>query len=386
MHCINPTYDSAVILPPYNNVWAQVIQRGDPPQVVTQGIKVEYRIVNNTSSANKSTFGQFWDNVKKLFGINLNRDTGLNLSQPAVHNGLSGEMVASSDHFEAIGIPLTPVDDSNIWNPYQVAEITVKNASNQIIAQTRTMAPVSSEMNCAKCHGADAYNDILNKHDSHNGTDLIHQKPVLCASCHGDPALGATAAGQAGYLSEKIHGFHAGVASPPNCYDCHPGQITKCSRSLAHSTADGNCATCHGGLSQVSSSIEQGRTPWASEPRCVDCHKGVAQVDTGTTLYRNSTGHGGVYCTSCHNSPHAMVPSSEKADNYAALQYQGKAVPIADCAACHDTNRGENEMGSYLETHGGTSPERANGCYICHTSVNTTETSKWPHAFQWLPR
>ena len=31
MHCLNPTYDTAVILPPYNTVWAQVIQRGNPP-------------------------------------------------------------------------------------------------------------------------------------------------------------------------------------------------------------------------------------------------------------------------------------------------------------------------------------------------------------------
>jgi hypothetical protein len=27
MHCLNPTYDEAVILPPYNTVWAQVITR-----------------------------------------------------------------------------------------------------------------------------------------------------------------------------------------------------------------------------------------------------------------------------------------------------------------------------------------------------------------------
>ncbi|MFA6034485.1 MAG: hypothetical protein WC889_16420, partial [Myxococcota bacterium] len=26
MHCLNPSYDSAVILPPYNTVWAQVVR------------------------------------------------------------------------------------------------------------------------------------------------------------------------------------------------------------------------------------------------------------------------------------------------------------------------------------------------------------------------
>jgi hypothetical protein len=386
MHCLNPTYDTAVILPPYNTVWAQVVKRGNPPQIVTQGITVEYRIVNNTTSANKSTFGQFWDNMKKLFGISLPNDKGLNLSNPAVNNGLSGKMEAASDHFEVVGIPLTPVDDSNIWNPYQVVEITVKNSGNQIIAQTRAMAPVSSEMNCAKCHGADTYNDILVKHDKLSGTNLLSQKPVLCASCHGDPALGATSAGQAGYLSQKIHGFHAGLATQPTCYDCHPGQVTNCSRSLAHTSSDGNCTTCHGTLTNVSTSITQGRVPWVSEPRCVSCHPGVAQVDTSSTLYRNAEGHGGIYCASCHSSPHAMVPTSQQADNYQALQYQGKAVPIGDCAACHHTSRGEQNLREYLEKHGGTNPEKANGCYICHTSINTTDTTQWPHSFQWKSR
>ena len=392
MHCLNPTYDTAVILPPYNTLWAQVVKRGNPPQVVTQGITVEYRIINNTSSYNKSTYGQFWDKSQKLFGVGLAVNTGLNLKHPGVHNGLSGQMAVETDHFEAVGVPLIPVDDSNNWNPYQVAEVTVKNSAGQVVAQTRAMAPVSDEMNCAKCHGADAYNDILRKHDSLNGTNLVNQKPVLCASCHGDPALGATSAGQAGYLSDKVHGFHSKVTNPPACYDCHPGQITKCSRSLSHSAADGNCTTCHGDLAQVSASITNGRVPWVSEPLCVTCHTAVAQVDTGNVLYRNSMGHGGVYCASCHGSPHAMVPSSEPADNYQAIQYQGKAVPIADCSACHESNRGgeddesESITSEYLQKHGGSNPRHVNGCFICHTSINTADTTQWPHAFQWKAR
>jgi len=50
MHCLNPTYDTAVVLPPYNTVWAQVIRRGDPPEIVTSGLTVEYRLINNTYS------------------------------------------------------------------------------------------------------------------------------------------------------------------------------------------------------------------------------------------------------------------------------------------------------------------------------------------------
>jgi hypothetical protein len=50
MHCLNPSYDKLVILPPYNNVMVQVVKRGNPPQVVTSGIIVSYKLTNNTSS------------------------------------------------------------------------------------------------------------------------------------------------------------------------------------------------------------------------------------------------------------------------------------------------------------------------------------------------
>jgi hypothetical protein len=65
-----------------------------------------------------------------------------------------------------------------------------------------------------------------------------------------------------------------------------------------------------------------------------------------------------VLCASCHSSPHAMVPTSQQADNYQALQYQGKTVPMADCAACHRTSKGggNGNLKEYMETHGGTQP------------------------------
>jgi hypothetical protein len=387
MHCANPTYDTAILLPPYNTLWAQVVKRGSPPQVVTQGIIVSYRIVNNTYSYGKASFSEFWTNAQKLFGATLAKNTGLNLSDPNTHNGLADNMAIKSDHFEAVGIPLTPIDDSNVWNPYQVAEITVKDSSGNVLAQTRTTAPISDEINCSKCHGKDAFNNILQSHDAKNSSNLVNSKPVLCVSCHGDPALGAPVTSGIKYLSDAVHGFHSTLPAQPACYDCHPGQVTQCNRSLAHTTADGNCTACHGNLAQVSSSISSGnRTPWASEPKCSTCHSSVDQVDTGTTLYRNATGHGGVYCASCHSSPHAMVPTSQQADNYQAVQYQGKALPIADCKACHNSSRGAGNLREYMEEHGGSNPERPNGCNICHMSVNSTSTSLWPHSFQWKNR
>jgi hypothetical protein len=389
MHCLNPTYDSAVVLPPYNTVWAQVIRSGDRPQVVTDGITVQYRLINNTYSYGKthgqSKYGEFWDNCLALFGVSLAHDTGLNLVDPEIHNGLSGTMVAKGDHFEVDGIPLTPVDDSLAWNPYQVVEVTARDSANNLIAQTRTTAPTSDEMNCSKCHGPSGFADALAKHDAREGTTLSANKPVLCAGCHGSPALGQSGPGSSGkYLSQAMHGFHADKGA--GCYDCHPGLTTQCSRSLKHSGTDGkgNCITCHGTMATVASSITSGRVPWQSEPKCVACHGGVAQVDTGATLYRNAKdSHGSLYCAACHSSPHAMTPTSQASDSYQAVQYQSRAKTIGSCGVCHASSRGEEEdIGEFSETHGGSNPETRTACNVCHTSVSA-DTAKWPHAYQW---
>jgi hypothetical protein len=388
MHCLNPTYDTAVILPPYNTIWAQVVKRGNPPQIVTAGITVEYRIDGNTYSYGKRSFGQFWDNMLKLFGVSLARDTGLNLDDPNIHNGLSGAMLMKGDHFQASGIPVTPVNDSGTWNPLQAAVITVKDQAGVVLASTRATVPTSDEINCGKCHGpstdpAVAFSDILQRHDAEEGTTLVANKPVLCASCHGSPALGQSGPGSSGkYLSDAIHSFHATEGAL--CYDCHPGATTKCNRSTRHTASDGGCVTCHGGLAQVGGSIASGsRVPWVNEPKCVTCHLGVAGVDTGAMLYRNKPGHGGVYCAGCHGSPHAMAPSNSASDNYQAIQYQGAAKSLGDCGVCHATSRGGGS--DFAGEHA--AEGKVSACNICHTGfLNAGNLTNWPHEFQWKAR
>jgi len=378
MHCLNPTYDKMVILPPYNNLKVQVVKRGKVPTVVTTGLSVSYSIDNNTYSVGKQNYGQFWTYAKKLFGATLAPNIGL------TGNGLSGAMKAGAGFFSAEGIPVVPVYDSGVKDPYQQATITVKDATGKIVATTKTVIPTSDEINCAKCHGANAFDDILTKHDKAHKTKLMTSKPVLCASCHGSPALGSTTPGSSGkYLSQAIHGYHATKGA--SCYDCHPGATTKCSRSARHTTANGNCTACHGSMANVASTVAAGRIPWVGEPTCVSCHKGVAGIDTGTALYKNSHGHGNLFCSACHGSPHAMVPSLNVKDNYQELQYQGATRPvksIGSCGICHNSSRGGSEISEFAEKHAGTSPETKIACHTCHTEVSAT-TSKWPHAFQW---
>jgi hypothetical protein len=340
-------------------------------------------------------FHQFWTYAQALFGATPALDKGLNLDDPLVSNGLSGSMLVKGDHFQVSGIPVVPYEDgSTVRNPYQVAEITVKDASGAVVAQTRATVPTSEEINCGKCHAAggtvtQVFNDVLAKHDAGgHRTALLTQKPVLCASCHGSPALGTTGPGTSGkYLSQAIHGFHAALATAqqPSCYDCHPGASTKCNRSTKHTAADGNCTTCHGSLANVASSITAGRVPWVSEPKCsaASCHSStIPQVDTGTTLYRNAVGHGGVYCAGCHGSPHAMVPSNQASDNYQALQYQAKAMVLGDCRNCHGSSRGGGN--DFAGEHGN---GKTSACNVCHTGFqNAGNTASWPHQFQWKSR
>lgn len=393
MHCLNPTYDKAVILPPYNTVWAQVVKRGTPPQIVTSGLTVEYRVIDNTYSYGKSdsrgaVFAQFWDNCQALFGATLEHDHGLNLEDPGISNSMAGTMVLKGDHFQVNGIPVVPVKDDGSWTAYQVVEVTVKS-NGTTIATTRNTVPTSDEINCGKstCHGQgsqDPFQDVLVKHDALHQTTLVQSTPVLCArpDCHHSPALGQSGPGAAGYLSAAVHGAHA--ARGALCLDCHPGATTKCNRSLAHTAEDGNCVQCHGSLAQVASSIrDSGRVPWGNEPKCTTCHTGVPEVDTQSTLYRNARGHGGIYCASCHNSPHAMYPSREATDNQQPIRLQNSAETIGSCGVCHENSHGEG-AGEFGETHGGTNG-RATACRVCHTAVSA-QTAQWPHAFQWKAR
>jgi len=378
MHCLNPTYDKDVILPPYNTLWAQVIKRGNPPQVVTASLRLEYSLLNNTYSYGKRSYGQFWDNCMHLFGVGLPRDRGLNLEDPNIHNSLSGTMVVKGSHFQVNGIPVTPVDDDNTWNPLQVAEIVVKdNSSGAELARTRATVPTSDEINCKRCHGAGEVKPVLEEH-SQEGKNLVSMAPVLCAGCHGSPALGQMSHGSSGkYLSEAIHGFHKDKNAA--CYDCHPGATTQCNRSVSHTAPDGKCTECHGDMRNVAETISSGsRVPWAGEPKCAKCHIGIAEVDTGTTLYRNASGHHGISCPACHGSPHAMVPSKSASDNYQAIQYQSKALALGSCRVCHPTSKGGG-LDEFLEAHGGS---RVTACSVCHTAVGTNNPDDWPHKFQ----
>lgn len=345
MHCYDSDFSIFSILPPYNNLWAQVIRRGDPPQVVTAGVKVEYSFPGNTTSASKTNF---WQYVQLLLGVNKPPDIGLK------DKGLSGvlDLAAGKNAFIAEGIPITEFTDSapTTPNPLQIARLIVKETgTGKVLSQSDVVAPVSSEMRCdsSGCHSGSGKNgfrwDILDKHDEEEGTTLSQQAaggdPILCGDCHAAPALGLPGVPEAHSLSAVMHGKHAEAeeVGEISCYNCHPGPTTRCLRDvMSQPPTNFDCRDCHTGGMQALGNTN--RQPWADEPRCGNCH-GTQFAENAGVLYRNSKGHGGLYCEACHNSTHAILPSRENNDNLQSIALQGYAGTIGRdrCTVCHLT-------------------------------------------------
>lgn len=349
MHCMDASYEDFAVLPPFNTLWAQVIRRGPEPDIVTTGVSVEYRLIDNSYSVVKSNF---WDYSHLLF----------NLARPLLPNiglagyGLSGQMHAAGDHFAAEGIPLTQYRDSDLNNPYpyQLAELVAKDAAGNVLAFTQIVAPVSTEMNCQNCHADNGSanptiatgvikQNILSLHDTNHpptppNPTLMNSRPVLCADCHSSNALNLP--GQPGVrsLSLAMHDQHKTITN--DCYQCHPGPTTQCLRDVMYQEGL-TCQSCHGNMSDVANPA---REPWLNEPRCgaSNCHGATYGENLGK-LYRFSTGHGGVYCQACHGSQHAIYPTIQPNDNIQSIRLQGHAGMINTCTVCHTNNPQSNE-------------------------------------------
>jgi hypothetical protein len=78
------------------------------------------------------------------------------------------------------------------------------------------------------------------------------------------------------------------------------------------------------------------RVPWVDLPRCGDaqCH-GASHAENPGKRYRDSVGHGGIYCEGCHGSPHAILPTMQPNDNLQNAALQGFPGTLKDCRVCH---------------------------------------------------
>ncbi|MCK7482324.1 MAG: hypothetical protein M0C28_38205 [Candidatus Moduliflexus flocculans] len=232
---------------------------------------------------------RFWDDSLDLFGVVLAHDTGLNFVDPGVHNGLTGTMLLKGDHFQADGIPVVPINDAGTWDPYQVAEIIGARRFDPATCWPGPgpPCPMSDEIGAApRCHNGDDAESVLAAHDEAEETTFVEDGvPVLCADCHGDPALGQTGAGSSeSYLSKAIHGFHA-TQSSITCYRL-PSRTEDAFQPEhgPHRPRTGTAPTATARLTTLTTMLYAGRDPLeVNEPSCVNCHTFVAEVDTGST-------------------------------------------------------------------------------------------------------
>jgi hypothetical protein len=291
MHCANQNFAKVVVLPPFNNVRAQVIQVGDStnlPSIVTTGFHVTYEIPGNTYSVGKTNF---WNWEDQIFGVNLAPNVGL------TGNGLSGNMSTTQNYFFATGIPITPYTDADLLHedPFQLGLLKLYDASDNLLATAPPVVPVSNEINCVSsgCHSSEQ--NILDEHEQEGGFDP-NNTPILCASCHASNALGTTGHPGLPSLSEAIHKEHGGRTN--DCYKCHPGPNTHCLRDIMSTQHGMVCQDCHGSVTQVGESISNGRQPWFQEPSCgaIACH-GPNYAEEPGKLFRESRGHGGLLVT-----------------------------------------------------------------------------------------
>ena len=274
MHCYDPDFSVFSILPVYNIVHAQVVQKGTTPKIMDATVDVKYSaMADATGSINTTSAGKtnFWTYVAALFGANPPVDTGLmgakmpgssNQPQPFSWEG------GTANWFSAAGIPITAFDDKGKINTYPLMNVQAMDPANsKVLSSLPTVVPISNEMACNVCHNTGNVGarlsginwsqnqnpaiqfreNILLLHDFRNNTHLSSSQPVLCASCHYSPALDLQKTGPAGTqvghktMSTATHGYHASriTTTPPSgitCYYCHPGETTKCNRG-AMSTA-----------------------------------------------------------------------------------------------------------------------------------------------------
>ncbi|HEX5102749.1 MAG TPA: Ig-like domain-containing protein [Pirellulaceae bacterium] len=435
MHCMDATFDVFAILPPFNDLKAQLINNQGKLVTSPNGITLTYQAVAdpdgsiNRTSVNKTNF---WAQIVNLFGpsANLPADTGLiGNRMPGASNTPQPMPFQQGFHwFAADGIPITPYDDAGRKNYYPMMLVTARDSAGQLLAQSKVVLPVSDEMDCRLCHGSNTstaarpskgwinlagdpdreyrYN-ILRLHDDRqppasiagllasaklNPAGLeataLSGKGVLCAACHSSNALPGSGLAGVPPFTQSMHGGHSSVTDPLNglllnqssnraaCYRCHPGSETRCLRGvMGNSVApDGSLAIqCQDCHGTMSAVGAPGRIGWLDQPSCQNCHTGTATSNSGQIRFTSAFDAAGNRRAAA-NLTFATKPNTP-APGFNLYRFSTGHGGL-QCEGCHGSTHAE-----YASSHRNDNIQSIetqghigtiSECSACHTTVPST--------------
>lgn len=434
MHCMDGLdFSIFAILPPYNNLHAQLIDKAG--RLIASNVTLTYEAVaDSTGSINtsSSTKTNFWNWVGGLVGLNPAPDVGVNLDGlasgvPAPGNKAPSLIPAALTYntqyawFEAEGIPVTPFDDKGQRNYYPTVKVVAKDLSGKILASTTTVLPVSDEMTCKGCHSSiasgnaaemaakpangwvfdanpdkDWKKNILKLHDQNKLSNALYQtgiakngynasgllatanagRPVLCVACHGSNAY-----------FDKLTKTTVMPGLPgirPFTQVLHTKHATvkdPATLSVLDSIGDRtSCYTCHPGSTTqclrgaMGKAVDANGNPLMS---CQSCHGTMAQVGSSSRQgwYNEPT------CEACHNS---AAPNKRA---LAAVNASGVGIVPTDHTFATNANTPASGLNLYRFStgHGGLQCEACHGATHAiypssHADDNTQSIAVQGHA------
>jgi hypothetical protein len=430
MHCVDgKDYSVFSILPPYNNLHAQLVN-ASTGKAVTSGVTLSYEAVADpTGSINTTSAGKtnFWDWSGKLYGASPAADMGLTGNRTPSLTAKPLVLDTANGWFEASGLPITPYDDAGLKNYYPTVKVTARDTTGKLLASSVAVLPVSDEMTCSACHASrpasetngarlwakpaagwvnasDTEKDwklnILRLHDEKQAGNAKYASalsamgltagmyvsalagtPALCAGCHASNALPGTGVVGISTLTSALHAYHGKVIDPTTqqsldsstnrnaCYMCHPGSVTKCLRGAMGNAVDasGNALMgCQNCHGNMTKVGDPTRVGWLQEPTCQACHFDGKRTTSAVDTSGNLVVPADTRFATSPNAPSAGFNLFRFSKGHGGMQ----------CEACHGATHAEypsshlndNLQSVALQGYEGTVRE----CKVCHANVPLT--------------
>jgi hypothetical protein len=341
MHCADSDFSVFTLLPPFNNLNAQLIVGGKlVGTAAAAGYTLTYESMSdpNTGSINTYSVGtpkktNFWDYVASLFGVALPDNIGMTGNPTASKTPAPLAWSPEFEWFEATGIPIVPIDDAQNVNPYPLVKVVARDAAGNPIADTSAVLPVANEIACDQCHRSggnpnamppvkgwvnlapgserDWRLNVLRLHDEKNAANpsyatllstkgygasletsvTVRSKPIFCDTCHNSNALavwGLPGVSGISNMTAAMHNRHANVTLPGSA------------QTLDSIGTRDACYNCHPGKSTQCLRGAMGNPVDAGGKHVMEC-----QSCHGSMLTVGNAARNGWFdvptCQSCHH-------------------------------------------------------------------------------------